>query len=91
MLPVLKFKTPDCVIAVVGKIKKMKIKFDSKKIVNNIENVVLQKAKQSVINKIKSRFPEVEDLNVEYSQSEQQFKITGKGLTTEQITEALKD
>ena len=69
----------------------MKIKFDSKKIVNNIENVVLQKAKQSVINKIKSRFPEVEDLNVEYSQSEQQFKITGKGLTTEQITEALKD
>lgn len=57
----------------------------------NIKNAALQNAKQAVINKIKSRFPEVEDLIVEYSQSEQKFNVTGKGISTEQINELLKD
>lgn len=69
----------------------MAIKFNSKQFTDNLEKNILQKAKQSIIDKIKAKFPEVEDLNVEYSPSEQQFKITGKGLTTEQITEVLKD
>lgn len=69
----------------------MGIKFNSKKIANNLEKGIVQNAKQNLIKKIKEKFPEVEELNVEYSQSEQKFNITGKGISTEQINELLKD